>query len=137
MDKTIDEMNVVEQNQSRAGPTQAKTSLFRHEQVVIDEIRHHIQSEGIGKLVSNVTIHDEATGSYFECDIILVATSGIYIVELKHWSGHTTVAPYQWIRNHTNHIQSPHKQIITNVRSSRECTNIDLGRTPTCGLSLS
>lgn len=109
MDKTIDEMNVVEQNQSRAGPTQAKTSLFRHEQVVIDEIRHHIQSEGIGKLVSNVTIHDEATGSYFECDIILVATSGIYIVELKHWSGHTTVAPYQWIRNHTNHIPSPHK----------------------------
>lgn len=109
MGKTRNETSVVEQNQSHAGTTQVETSLFKHEQVVIDKIKHHIQSERIGKLVSNAIIHDEATGSYLECDIILAATSGIYIVELKHWSGHTAVAPYQWIRNHTNHVPSPHK----------------------------
>lgn len=109
MRKTRNSTGVAEESRAYAGTVQAGTSLFRHEQIVMDEIRNRIQSERIGKLVPNATIHDEATGSYLECDIILVANSGIYVVELKHWSGYTIVAPYQWIRNRTNHLPSPHR----------------------------
>lgn len=89
--------------------TGTSTSLFKHEQDVIDRIRNQIQSEHIGKLASNVYIYDRATGSYLECDIVLVAHSGIYVVELKHWSGHIEVAPYQWKLSHTNEVISPHR----------------------------
>lgn len=97
----------LDRNESLAtGPS---TSLFKHEQDVIDKIRNQIQSEDIGKLASNVYIFDRATGSYLECDIVLVAYSGIYVVELKHWSGHIEIAPYQWKINHTKEVISPHK----------------------------
>lgn len=84
------------------------TSLYQHEQQAIDRIEQQVRAFNLGRLVSNINIYDEATNNYFECDVVLIAHSGIFIIELKHWSGHTDVRSYQWLRNGTNYIASPH-----------------------------
>lgn len=48
----------------------------------------------IGKFVNNILIYDNQSNNCFEYDIILVAYSGIYVIELKHWSGHIRIEPY-------------------------------------------
>lgn len=85
------------------------TSLFRHEQEAIDRIRQQVKRFKLGRMISNVNIYDKASNTYLECDVILVAHSGIFIIELKHWSGHTNVGAYHWLRNGTNYVASPHK----------------------------
>lgn len=85
------------------------TSLFRHELDAIQAIRSQLESECLGKLVPNVNLYDSANGTYHECDIIIAAPSGLYVVELKHWSGSIEVRGYDWIRNHTNYERSPHR----------------------------
>lgn len=54
-------------------------------------------------------LFDKQSNNYYEYDIILVAHSGIYVIELKHWSGHIRVEPYNWIINNTQTRTDPHK----------------------------
>lgn len=84
-------------------------SLFEHEKSAIDIMKNIINSEQIGKLSSNVLIFDTQSNNYYEYDIILVTHTGIYVVELKHWSGHIRVSPYNWLINGTHFRNDPHK----------------------------
>ncbi|MDR9756353.1 MAG: protein kinase [Thermoanaerobacterales bacterium] len=82
-------------------------SLFKHEEEAIKVINSAVSS--IGKILSNVYLYDKQSNNYYEYDIILVAHSGIYVIELKHWSGHIRVEPYNWIINNTQTRTDPHK----------------------------
>lgn len=88
------------------------TSLYEHEQTAIDIIKHSINSNNLGKTLSNILIHDTQSNMYFECDLVLVVHTGIFVVELKHWSGNIRIAPYNWVVNETFYRTDPHKSNI-------------------------
>jgi serine/threonine protein kinase len=82
-------------------------SLFKHEEEAINEINTAVKS--IGKILNNIYLYDNQSNNYYEYDVILVAHSGIYVIELKHWSGHIHIEPYHWIINNTQSRTDPHK----------------------------
>ena len=82
------------------------TSLFEHEARAINDIQASIA--GFGKLLSNVEIYDSQSNSYYEYDVILAAHSGLYVVELKHWSGRVRVAPHNWVIDDHHYRRDPH-----------------------------
>nr|NLA25006.1 serine/threonine protein kinase [Bacteroidales bacterium] len=84
-------------------------SLYEHEQVAISLINDSVQADDIGKLISNVLLHDSQSNNYFEIDILLATSFGLLVIELKHWSGHIRVNPYNWVVNEINYRSDPHK----------------------------
>ncbi len=84
-------------------------SLFEHEQEAIDIIKNYISRHNIGQLLHNIYLYDRQSNNYYEYDIVLIAHSGLYVIELKHWSGEIKVAPYHWIVNETQYRNDPHK----------------------------
>lgn len=93
-----------------------QSSLFKHEQSAISIINSIITNQNIGKLLNNIWIYDNQTNNYYEYDIVLVSRSGIYVVELKHWSGHIRIAPYNWEINGTHYRTDPHKTTASNAK---------------------
>lgn len=84
-------------------------SLFEHEQKAIEIIENYTRRYNIGQLLHNIYLYDRQSNNYYEYDIILIARSGIYVVELKHWSGEIKVSPYHWVVNETQYRNDPHK----------------------------
>lgn len=82
-------------------------SLFLHEEEAIKEIKS--QTQNIGKLLYNVMLYDKQSNNYFEIDILLATNFGIFVIELKHWSGHIRVQPYNWVVNDINYRSDPRK----------------------------
>ena len=87
----------------------AEGSLFEHERKAIEIIENYTLRNNIGKVLNNILLYDKQSNNYYEFDIILIAHSGIYVVELKHWSGEIKVTPYHWIVNETQYRNDPHK----------------------------
>ena len=85
------------------------TSLYKHEQDAINLILDSVENNSIGKLISNVLLYDNQSNNYFEIDILLTTNFGIFVIELKHWSGHIRIQPYNWVVNDTNYRADPHK----------------------------
>lgn len=86
-----------------------QASIYEHEQTAIQDLKRLLNQHQIGELLNNILLFDEQSRTYLEYDVIIVARSGIYVVELKHWSGHIEIAPYNWIINHTAYRQDPHQ----------------------------
>jgi len=83
-------------------------SLFDYEKSAIDCIIRLLDKKII-KTLANVYIFDVQTNNYYEYDLIIIARSGIYVVELKHWSGHIEIEGYQWRINKNRYRVDPHK----------------------------
>ncbi len=83
-------------------------SLFEHEAVAIELINAAMKAFNLGETVSNLLIYDNQTNDYYECDLIVIAPQGIYVVELKHWSGKIRIAPYNWIIDGVKYRRDPH-----------------------------
>lgn len=94
------ETGVLEVNES--------ASLFQHEFAAIDFIAKNVQKYSLGKIISNLLLFDHGTNQYYECDIIVISYCGIYLVELKHWSGHIKISPYNWVKDHVKYRPDPH-----------------------------
>jgi len=86
-----------------------ESSLFEHEQLAIEVIRNSITKMKIGQVVNNVLVYDNQTKNYYEYDLIVISYSGLYVVELKHWSGQIQIAPYNWLIRGTQYRPDPHK----------------------------
>jgi len=84
-------------------------SLYRHEADAITAIKKRISSHTLGFTLQNLEIHDPQSKRYFETDLILIAPFGIYIVELKHWSGDIVIRPNSWVQNNSFFKGDPHK----------------------------
>ena len=84
-------------------------SLFKHEQSAIDVIRMAISNNKFGKITSNLLLYERQANNYLEFDIVLVTHWGIFAIELKHWSGHIKIAPYNWIINDFSYRNDPHQ----------------------------
>ena len=82
-------------------------SLFTYEKAAITYLKG--QTEPYGKTINNVEIYDKQSNNYYEYDCVLVAHSGIYVIELKHWSGRIEIAEYNWLINEAVYRRDPHK----------------------------
>ena len=94
--------------------TNDKTSLFEHEEKAIQEIRQRIQTHNLGYVLQNLYIHDAASNSYLETDVVAICRFGIYVIELKHWTGNIQIRPNNWIVNAFSR-KDPH--IINNTKA--------------------
>lgn len=84
------------------------TSLYTHEATAITQIENAVKSRGLGYVCSNIEIHDPQSNRYFEIDLLVFSSFGIYVVELKHWTGQIKVLPYSWEVNGFSR-SDPHK----------------------------
>ncbi|HHV07442.1 MAG TPA: protein kinase [Firmicutes bacterium] len=91
----------------KEGEYHLRASLFNHERQAIDRISDLLGTTMQG--LSNVHIFDKQTNYYYEYDLIIVGRSGIYVVELKHWTGNIEVKEYQWRIDGTRYRVDPHK----------------------------
>ena len=89
--------------------TEVVGSLFAHEKAALEKISQRIESLHLGETLCNLELHDVQSNRYFETDLVLIAEYGIYIVELKHWSGTIEVLPNTWIQNRSFYKRDPHK----------------------------
>lgn len=85
------------------------TSLFPHEAKALELIQGQTKTKGLGEALNNLEIHDPQTNRYLEADLVIIGHNGIYLVELKHWSGRVEVRPDSWLRNNSTYVQDPHK----------------------------
>lgn len=86
-----------------------ESSLFEHEQFAIEVIRNSVTKMKIGQVLNNVLVYDKQTKNYYEYDLIVISYCGLYVVELKHWSGQIQIAPYNWLIRGTQYRPDPHK----------------------------
>ena len=84
-----------------------QASLYEHEQVAIDKIAQHIKDDFF--MIKNAMIWDEQTNYYYEYDLVIIGRSGIYVTELKHWTGEIEIKEYQWRIDKTRYRADPHK----------------------------
>lgn len=101
------EVSVISEEREQYSISGIRESLFHHEEKAINLINNAIKA--FAKSVNNIYLYDNQSKIYYEYDMILVAHSGIYVVELKHWSGHIRIAPYNWEINGTHYRTDPHK----------------------------
>jgi serine/threonine protein kinase len=101
----IESRSQSESGQEEHGPH----SLFAHEAEAIAAIRRYVEAHNLGDTLSNLELHDPQTNRYFETDLVVVASFGVYVVELKHWSGRIEVRPNSWLQNGSFFKQDPHK----------------------------
>lgn len=87
----------------------ASSSMFPHEATVIDDICNRITTQQLGRALANRQIYDHQSNRYFETDLILVCPFGIYVVELKHWSGQIDIRPNSWLLNRSFYRTDPHR----------------------------
>lgn len=87
----------------------AHYSLFAHEANALDAITRHIERHGLGVTLCNLELHDQQSNRYFETDLVLISRFGVYVVELKHWSGNIEVRPNSWLQNRSFFKPDPHK----------------------------
>lgn len=85
------------------------TSLFAHERGALEAIEQRVAGHALGRVLSNLELHDSQSNRYFEVDAVVVSSFGIYVVELKHWSGLIQVRPNSWVQNRSFMKPDPHK----------------------------
>ena len=87
----------------------APYSLFAHEDDAIKAIRGHVEAHNLGETLNSLELHDRQSNRYFETDLVIVSRFGVYVVELKHWSGRIEIRPNSWLQNESFFKPDPHK----------------------------
>lgn len=84
-------------------------SLFAHEANALETIERQIKAHKLGEILCNLELHDKQSNRYFEVDLVIVSRFGVYVVELKHWSGRIEIRPNSWLQNESFFKTDPHK----------------------------
>jgi len=83
-------------------------SRFEHERQAIQVILERLQSAQLGTAIGNYELFDSVTNDYYESDLIVVCAFGVFVTELKHWTGRIQVGPRTWLINGSQHRPDPH-----------------------------
>ena len=83
-------------------------SLFQHEADAITLLERRISAHKLGFILNNLEVHDPQSNRYFETDVVIICEFGIYVVELKHWSGRIEIRPDTWLQNNSFFKRDPH-----------------------------
>lgn len=89
--------------------SQGSHSLFAHEKAALDEIASRVKAHGLGEVLTNLELHDSQSNRYFEIDQVIISSCGVFVTELKHWSGHIEIRPNSWLQNNSFYKTDPHK----------------------------
>ena len=101
-------MNNMQDTSNTTPYVREASSLYAHEAVAVKHISEAVHSRKLGYVCSNIDIHEPQSNRYFEIDVLIVCTFGLYVVELKHWRGNVEIYPYTWLVNGRSRID-PHK----------------------------
>ncbi len=88
---------------------QSRYSLFAHEKSALEAIGKRVKAYQLGELLANLELYDPQSNRYFEVDLVIIATWGVFVVELKHWSGRIEIRPNSWLQNGSFYKADPHK----------------------------
>ncbi len=83
-------------------------SLFQHEADAITKLKRRLSAHRLGFILNNLEVHDPQSNRYFETDVVIICGFGIYVVELKHWSGRIEIRPDTWLQNNSFFKRDPH-----------------------------
>jgi len=89
-------------------PSVPNLSRFEHERQAIQTILDRIKSSNLGVCIANYEVFDPSSNDYYECDLIVVSPFGVFVTELKHWTGRIEVGPRTWRINGSQHRPDPH-----------------------------
>jgi serine/threonine protein kinase len=106
--KVLIELIAKATSNSPQGHSVPSRSRFEHEGHAIQIILERLQSAQLGSAVGNFEVFDANTNDYYECDLIVVCAFGVFVTELKHWTGRIQVAPRSWLINGSQHRPDPH-----------------------------
>jgi serine/threonine protein kinase len=87
----------------------AQYSLFAHEKSALEAIGKRAKAYQLGELLANLELHDPQSNRYFEVDLVIIGSSRVFVVELKHWSGRIEIRPNSWLQNGSFYKADPHK----------------------------
>ena len=96
---------------------QAKSEIpiFPHETWAIEQISQELIAQNIGHLLHNLFLFDKLSNQYLEVDVVIITQSGIYVIELKHWTGQIQILANTWILNRAFNRKDPH--ILNNTKA--------------------
>jgi serine/threonine protein kinase len=98
-----DQTQEVESLKPRYGEIQSPLPHERQAlEQIFDSLRKYVE------LIPNYDLHDPSTNQYLECDLIIISTAKLAVVELKHWSGAIDIGPQTWTVNGRTR-KDPHK----------------------------
>ena len=100
---------MTEERDNQAREVNKRNSLFAHEEKALEAIIPHVKAHKLGETLSNLELHDQQSNRYFETDLVIISRVGVYVVELKHWSGQIEIRPNSWIQNGSFFKPDPHK----------------------------
>jgi serine/threonine protein kinase len=83
-------------------------SRFPHEAQSLRTISSLLQSARLGNSIPTLEVYDSATNDYYECDLVVVCAFGVFVTELKHWTGRIEVGPRTWRINGSQYRPDPH-----------------------------
>jgi len=111
LSERLSELNQIADNMqpNQVREERAQYSLFAHEAGALDVITRHVKAHTLGETLSNLELHDKQSNRYFETDLVVVSRFGVYVVELKHWSGRIEIRPNSWLQNSSFFKPDPHK----------------------------
>ena len=101
-----DSISSIEPEKGAATP--GDLSRFPHEAQSLNAICGALRSMGLGGHVAALEVYDKQTNDYYECDLIVICAFGVFVTELKHWTGRIQVAPRTWLVNGSQHRPDPH-----------------------------
>lgn len=81
----------------------------------LDKVRELLPNDGIARAWANVTFTDDS-GRLNEVDILLLARTGLFIVELKGWHGRISGNQREWVQAGKRH---PNPRILANLKAKR------------------
>lgn len=84
-------------------------SLFAHEKAALDAISRRVKTHQLGEVLTNLEVHDSQSNRYFEVDQVVISSCGVFVIELKHWSGRIEIRPNSWLQNDSFYKTDPHK----------------------------
>ena len=64
--------------QKEVPKSQESYSLFQHEADALEDIKRRVSSHNLGFVLNNLELHDPQSNRYFETDLIVICTFGIY-----------------------------------------------------------
>lgn len=109
LDRWVKSRDSVPKLEAESGVTTAgDVSRFPHEAQSLNAICGLLRSLGLGGYVAAFEVYDKQTNDYYECDLIVVCAFGVFVTELKHWTGRIQVAPRSWLINGSQHRPDPH-----------------------------
>lgn len=92
-----------------AAEDQSGYSLFSHERSSQEGIARRVKAHQLGEILFNLELHDPQSNRYFEVDLVVICRFGVFVVELKHWSGRIEIRPNAWLQNGSFYKPDPHK----------------------------